>query len=535
MERSLTSSYSSSLKKGCSLSYSMTVADSYLVLLMQPTPCVFVPQSSECEIEVGKHRKLNDMEPTRSLRGSFAEVVILIVMSTATHVYICVFCARQVFYTCPVNSSNDNLAYSLFEVADALPLTGSGCYMMVQETPTSVLSTLLSSPLAIRTLFRPEVTRAVFHSTSFRGTGPPSSDFGHPGDVYVDLNPRLYALYWRERRPHTHRAGSWTRWTGILLDQVPLYRFLTPHPWVQNPEECDIYLWVDPGGITWTTKDALCASRAKMIEKGIAAVDSTTMPDVHALVSEVLHRMISAEQKPLVQRSLTPVINNRNPDHKSPLIGNSSRRGSISLVNSHSTSVVQNQRRSSIHLPFRPTSNNGPRSPSIPSNPLSSPLVSPQGHEVSSTSEYSPRPAANVSPYSSPVNASPRQHTPEMKALNDMRRAQEAELKSKHELKSKNRELSKLRQKEKDVISMSYHYQKRERELTIALEEAEQRSSAELEELREVLARLQRQADSSRQERQTAVSQVQRTQDELAEIQREIARLQARTVLTRPT
>nr|GAT46420.1 predicted protein [Mycena chlorophos] len=107
----------------------------------------------------------------------------------------------------------------------------------------------------------------------------------------------------------------------------------------------------------------------------------------------------------------------------------------------------------------------------------------------------------------------PVQYSVETKALDDMRRAQGAEHRSKQELKSKSRELSKLRQKEKDVISMSYHYQKRERELVAALEATEQRSSAELQEMRTVLASLQRQAESARSETQRAVDQVQRTQN----------------------
>ncbi|KAF7325588.1 hypothetical protein MKEN_00408400 [Mycena kentingensis (nom. inval.)] len=318
----------------------------------------------------------------------------------------------------------------------------------------------------------------------YRGTGPPTSDFGNAGDVYVDLNPRLYALYWRARSIAGN--GPWMRWTHILLDQTPLYQYLAPHPWVRHPETSDLFLWVDPGGVTWAAKDAICASRAKMVNRGIAAVAPGTIPDVQGLVSEVLQHMLAAEKTrhsrssgvfgpddrklPLPQASLSwnhgAVVNVKPP---------ASRRSSISVTSP--PPMASNNRRSSVTLPFRPSGGGGgQRSPSVQRSTTPTPQGMPgytryaEGYALTSS----------INPYSVPSTTP----TESMQTLEEVRRAQGAELKSKQELKLKNRELSKLRQKEKDVISMSYHYQKRERELVAALAAAEQRSSAELEELR---------------------------------------------------
>lgn len=111
----------------------------------------------------------------------------------------------------------------------------------------------------------PSSASCTVHFFEFRGMGPPSTDFGHAGDVYIDLNPRMHALYWRDR--DTVRGfgpGQWRRWTALLLDKVPLYKFLISHPWAGSAETSDLYLWVDPGGVAWTSKDALCASRVQV-------------------------------------------------------------------------------------------------------------------------------------------------------------------------------------------------------------------------------------------------------------------------------
>ncbi|KAJ7049492.1 hypothetical protein C8F01DRAFT_1183473 [Mycena amicta] len=142
----------------------------------------------------------------------------------------------------------------------------------------------------------------------FRGNGPPSSNFGHPGDVYVDSTPSSYALYWRDR--NGREPGPWRRWTALLLDQVPLYKYLVSHPWADDAQRSDLYLWVDPTGVSWTSRAEICASRVLMIQKNIATISpGERNPDVAALIAEILVKMIDAEDRrtlpPILERSQT--------------------------------------------------------------------------------------------------------------------------------------------------------------------------------------------------------------------------------------
>ncbi|KAJ7025552.1 hypothetical protein C8F04DRAFT_133345 [Mycena alexandri] len=146
----------------------------------------------------------------------------------------------------------------------------------------------------------------------FRGTGPPSSNFGYAGDVYVDLTPRAQALYWRDR--HGQGPGQWRRWTALLLDKVPLYKYLAAHPWANDPQTSDLYLWVDPGGVTWTSRAEICASRVMMIQKGIATITpGERHPDVEPLVAEILVKMMQEED-----RQALPPIQDKRPRYSSP-------------------------------------------------------------------------------------------------------------------------------------------------------------------------------------------------------------------------
>ncbi|KAJ6460944.1 hypothetical protein C8R45DRAFT_535762 [Mycena sanguinolenta] len=167
----------------------------------------------------------------------------------------------------------------------------------------------------------------------FRGAGPPSANFGYAGDVYVDLTPGSHALYWRDR--HGSKPGQWRRWTSLLLDKVPLYKFLTAHPWAHDPQTSDLYLWVDPTGVTWTSRAEICASRVMMIQKNIATIaPGDKNPDVEALVAEILERMVDAED----HRTLPPIQDSRDRYSRSspPLAGSSrpvpTKRGAASIL-----------------------------------------------------------------------------------------------------------------------------------------------------------------------------------------------------------
>ncbi|KAJ6535937.1 hypothetical protein DFH09DRAFT_98093 [Mycena vulgaris] len=344
----------------------------------------------------------------------------------------------------------------------------------------------------------------------FRGTGPPTSTFGYAGDVYVDLTPGSHALYWRDR--HGRGPGQWRRWTALLLDRVPLYKYLISHPWADDPQESDLYLWVDPNGITWTSRAEICASRVLMIQKNVATITpGERHPDVEALVSEILMKMIDVEDR----RALPPIQDKRDRySGPSPQLPPLSRSAAEQRGRSHSSASrpsppdafrprdplpppanSPSTRRSTLPSPvhFGPglppiksppslsytPSSHYPRNPARirpPAQPDSNPR-----HPITSA-EYSPRQPPAVHPYypvagpsnsvgqepppgPPPLNPHPgatEQELRESFAWNEMQRAQYAEAHFKRELRLKNRELSKFKRKEKDVISCSiFHLPKK--------------------------------------------------------------------------
>ncbi|KAJ7813682.1 hypothetical protein B0H14DRAFT_2852298 [Mycena olivaceomarginata] len=355
--------------------------------------------------------------------------------------------------------------------------------------------------------FHPLAQSGTVQFIEFRGTGPPSTNFGQAGDVYVDLTPRLHALYWRERDTARGGAGQWRKWTALLLDKVPLHRFLVPHPWARSAESSNLYLWADPGGVTWTSKDNICASRVHMIQSNIAAIPPGTIPDVEVLVSEILHRMLDAERRAAsAARGSPPHKRGRSPPSSQYVEQYSGARSSVRSFQTYRPyrnlvhAACMGAQTHTLLPPLFPN-DSGSRSSSFRSNPYPYPINQLQ-----------------------PSTTEERYHAAQI-ALDAMRRAQDAEVKSKQELKQKSRQLATLRQKEKEVIGMSYHYQKREQELVAALAAAKQRSSAELDEMRTAVHALKRQAAAAQQETQHTVAQIQSSQEELAATQREIQKL----------
>jgi hypothetical protein len=208
----------------------------------------------------------------------------------------------------------------------------------------------------------------------FRGTGPPSSSFGYAGDVYVDLTPGSHALYWRDR--HGRGPGQWRRWTALLLDKVPLYKFLTSHPWANDPQTSDLYLWVDPTGVTWTSRAEICASRVMMIQKDVATITPGEKdPDVEALVAEILAKMIEVEDR----RTLPPIQDKRDrysgtsPPRSGPKPIPEQRGRSQSSASQYSPSDAFRTR---VQLPPLTHSPAARRSPALSPLPPKSPIPS---------------------------------------------------------------------------------------------------------------------------------------------------------------
>ncbi|KAJ7661255.1 hypothetical protein B0H17DRAFT_1094379 [Mycena rosella] len=414
----------------------------------------------------------------------------------------------------------------------------------------------------------------------FRAMGPPTSSFGYAGDVYVDLTPGAHALYWRDR--HGRGPGQWRRWTALLLDRVPLYKYLITHPWADDPQESDLYLWVDPHGVTWTSRAEICASRVLMIQKAVATIKpGERHPDVEALVSEILMKMIEAED----QTTLPPIQDKRDRySGTSPQLPSLSRSIAEQRERSHSSgsrpsppethfrpreplpspSNSPSARRrtlpSPVHFGPGPSSTKRPPSPLYtpshyprhparirPPSPPPPPASDPRHPHPITTAEpfhrqaptpYPDYPVAGPSnpraqespPPPPPLNPHPgatEQELRESFAWNEMQRAQYAEAHFKRELRLKNRELSKFKKKEKDVISMSFMYQKKEQELMEALASVEQRSHAELEEQRAAVRAAQRKVEEAEQQTRDEARELRRLEEALSEARKEINELKS--------
>ncbi|KAJ7513107.1 hypothetical protein B0H11DRAFT_2182357 [Mycena galericulata] len=303
----------------------------------------------------------------------------------------------------------------------------------------------------------------------FRGTGPPPSNVGSAGDVYLDLTPGLYGLYWRDR--NADGSVEWKRWTALLLDKVPLYKYLTPHPWAASAQASDLYLWADPNGITWTSQNNICSSRVFMVQKNIGTVVPGRPFVIEALVSDVLHKMIETEHR-------------RSSQHPH------SRGGEPT---SYAASPPPG-----LHSPTRPDSNN------------------------SSTFHPFPR-TSRESPSSPSSNVSTQDRL--SLATEEMNKALRAEEQMKQQLRAKTRELAKFKGQEKELMGMSYRHEKRERELNAAIASAEIRSAEELSRTREALLTTQREAEAIRREHQISVARLKVAEEELAGAQRRIESL----------
>ncbi|KAJ7642080.1 hypothetical protein FB45DRAFT_1054412 [Roridomyces roridus] len=334
------------------------------------------------------------------------------------------------------------------------------------------------------------------HFVEFHGMGPPSPDLGRAGDIYIDLSPRLHALYWCDHASRG-RGTQWRRWTALLVDidanRAPPNKYLVAHPWVRNAEMSDLFLWADPGGVSWISKEALCASRVEMIRRGITPVVPDVKPDVEGLVSQILAQILQRQQ-PSSSAAVHPSSRHMDVRAMSPLPDFHPRTLEYPNLGPPANSLLF-QPPPNPHTPF------GGFAPGPP--PGFGPTLDSHGGVIPSREELC------------------------NKALDRMQRAQKAEQRTKQELRRTTRDLSKLKKQEKDAIGMSYLYQKREQELVAALAAAEHRSSAELQQIQATVQALQIQAQTSREDTHNAVEQVRRSEEELAAIQREIQNLRS--------
>ncbi|KAJ7635394.1 hypothetical protein FB45DRAFT_911418 [Roridomyces roridus] len=359
----------------------------------------------------------------------------------------------------------------------------------------------------------------------YRGVGPPQPTFGEPGDVYVDLTPGMYALYWRDR-DHAlgTRPGQWERWTALLLDKIPLHRYLIPHPWARSSQSSDVFLWVDPNGITWTSKDNLCASRVLMVQRNVGTPAPGRATSTEALVSDVLHKMLEVENTR--RRSQNPDGDNRrSAGITQPPPDASHRPSSRPFFHPSGRSTP-----ASIRTPMggagpshrRLDHPNSPPPPAFagPSRALS-PIYSSPSSPVSTSRGSGP--SSSNSPRF--MNESPGDRL--RRATEEMNKALHAEELMKQRFREKTRELARFKTQEKELMAMSYRHEKREMEFNAAIASAESKSAGELAKIQEALAAVQREGDAVRRELEVSVTRLKCSEEELAGAKKQIEGLRS--------
>ena len=76
--------------------------------------------------------------------------------------------------------------------------------------------------------------RHVIYYNEFRAQFGPNDDFGHPGDVWINIFPPTYGLYTRSK-------DKWMKWPGTTRQITP--RILHPH--------LPVFLCCTETGISW--------------------------------------------------------------------------------------------------------------------------------------------------------------------------------------------------------------------------------------------------------------------------------------------
>ncbi|KAJ7136771.1 hypothetical protein C8R44DRAFT_976254 [Mycena epipterygia] len=410
-----------------------------------------------------------------------------------------------------------------------------------------------------------------------RGIGPPAWNFGSAGDVYLDLSAGLHALYWRDHSPHNATASAWRRWTALILDKVPLHDFLISHPWAKSPMTSDLYLWMDPYGITWTSQDNIRSSRVSMVQRNIGRPTPGSPVEIEALVSHVLRTMLETESqlsftgppgnprlpRPAQPRSPPPAprastIYSQRSQTPGPFNVAANTLPRIQSLTRHATAAAHSSfPPGNPRLPFNAAANTLPRIQSFtphatppphsmqPHRQLGQPsrTVDPSHSGRSSDDPSDTWQSTSSSPVShgtaqdrasdtwqstssSPISHGTTQDRASL-ATEKMTRALQSEELWKQKLRAKTRELAKFKHEEKELIAMSYRHDKRVRELTAKIAAAELKSAEEMSAAQEALLAVRRQADAVQTELRISVARLRCSEDELAAAERQRENLHA--------
>ncbi|KII93144.1 hypothetical protein PLICRDRAFT_35326 [Plicaturopsis crispa FD-325 SS-3] len=164
-------------------------------------------------------------------------------------------------------------------------------------------------PWGKRRKSQPSRGSATVHYFEMHGRGPPPDDIGYPGDIYVDLNPRRYCLYYRD-------LAQWSRYhhwqpkeDGYYGSRRRADPATTRHPLIDN-----VLLWIYPTGQlvwgvqarcdvprkAWLITEHIAISRNSWVKKGIkkfsAIIRKLPESDLHSQSGPPLKKRKIAEE-----------------------------------------------------------------------------------------------------------------------------------------------------------------------------------------------------------------------------------------------
>jgi hypothetical protein len=122
----------------------------------------------------------------------------------------------------------------------------------------------------------------------FRGKGPPPTDIGNPGDVYIETGADAFALY-AKMRTGWKTWDPLPTWGGIF---PPASEFLA-HPDLENLNR---FFWCDGYQLGWYALSGVRGKRSRMRQEGMYRTMGGLAEEhnSNAVASEVIRRMLES-------------------------------------------------------------------------------------------------------------------------------------------------------------------------------------------------------------------------------------------------
>ena len=124
----------------------------------------------------------------------------------------------------------------------------------------------------------------------FRGNGPPPTDIGNPGDVYLQIGAENLTLYAKMR-------SGWKIWNPLPMwgSMLPPASELIAHPDSDNLKR---YLWCDGYQLGWYALSGVRGKRSRMRQDGMYRTKGglTEEPNSTVVATEVIRRMLDGQE-----------------------------------------------------------------------------------------------------------------------------------------------------------------------------------------------------------------------------------------------